>query len=196
MVHTHIIAEVVLLHLYSTELETALSPTFIHTNQLTFQQRESLNSSLESIKSWFDVFFTITPAAYSGFSFSITSQLIRCLVTLCKLKTLDDPSWEESDVWKTMDPLQILDRVIDNLEQVAILAGLDNSNNPEGDAFSRGAQMFRSFRLGWEARLSPNGLSNVSVSQIFNETVPPDTFAGDFFNSDDWLMDFLLSPNF
>jgi hypothetical protein len=50
MVSTHIIAEVVFLHLYSTELETALSPTFLYANQLTFQQRKSLIAGLESIK--------------------------------------------------------------------------------------------------------------------------------------------------
>ncbi|KAK9344639.1 hypothetical protein V1522DRAFT_393226 [Lipomyces starkeyi] len=61
--------EVVLLHLYSTELEAALSSTFLHSNQLTSQQR--LNAGLETIKSWLDVFFTITPAAYIGFPLHI-----------------------------------------------------------------------------------------------------------------------------
>ncbi|KAE8451746.1 hypothetical protein EG329_003203 [Mollisiaceae sp. DMI_Dod_QoI] len=68
--------EAVVLHLYSLELETALSSTFLHTNHLTFQQRKSRNAGLELVKSWFDVFFTISPAAYIGFSFSILSQLV------------------------------------------------------------------------------------------------------------------------
>lgn len=195
MVPTHLIAEAVFLHLYSTELEVALSPTFIHTNQLTFQQRKSLNAGLESIKSWFDVFFTITPAAYIGFSFSICSQLIRCLSTLYRLTTLYDSSWDENGVWKTADLLRILDRVINNLEQVAILAALDNSDSPERDAFSRSAQMFRSLRPGWEANLGPDDLSTIPTPQNVNGTFPPDALAVEFFDND-WLMDLLLSPNY
>ena len=49
MVPTQVIAEVVLLHLYSTELEVALSLTSLHTNQLRSQQRKYLKSGLESI---------------------------------------------------------------------------------------------------------------------------------------------------
>lgn len=150
MISTHIIAEVLLLHLYSAELEAALSPTFLHTNQLTCQQRSSLDRALGSINSWFDIFFTITPAAYIEFPFSVFSQLIRCLITIYRLTTLDGPSWEKNGVLKTVDPLLIIHRVINNLEQVAILAGLDNSDSPERDAFSRAAQMFDALRLGWE----------------------------------------------
>ncbi|MCJ1399412.1 hypothetical protein MMC11_002614 [Xylographa trunciseda] len=181
--------EVVLLHLYSAELEATLSPTFLHPNQLTFQQRQSLNIGLDSIKSWFSVFLTITPAAYIGFPFSIFSQLIRCLMTLYRLTTLDDQNRDESGIWKAAHPLQILNGVINNMEQVAILAGLDNRDSSEGDIFSQLAQMFRSLRPGWEARLRPDDLvlSNSPTSQNVNEISLPDSLGAEFFDND-WLM--------
>jgi hypothetical protein len=186
---------VVLLHLYSVELDIALSPTFLHTNQLASQQRNSINAGLESIKSWFDIFFMTPPAAYIGFPFSILSQLVRCLVTLSRLITLDDLSWGENSVWKAVDVVLVFDRVINNLEQVAILAGLDNSDSPEGDPFSRAAPMFRALRHGLEAKLSPDDLSTVPLPQNINEMFPPDAFPVELFD-DDWLMDVLLSPNY
>ena len=195
MAPTHDMLEAVILHLYSAELETTLSPTLLHTNQLTLQQRKSLNAGLISVKSWFDVFFTITPAAYIGLPFSIFSQLVRCLIALCRLTSLDDLSCDEHGVWKTADPLLILDRVIDNLEQVPILAGLDNSDSPEKDPFSRAAQMFRSLRPVWEAKINPDELSTIPIPQNINETFPPDALTVEFFD-DDWLMDLLLPPNY
>lgn len=187
--------EAVLLHLYSTELEIVLSPTFLHTKQLTLQQRKSVNAGIDSVKSWFDVFFTITPASYIGLPFSIFSQLVRGLITLYRLTTLDDPRWEENDLWKTADPLGVLDRVVNNLEQVAILAGLDDNDSPETDVFFRAAQMFRSLRPEWEAKLGSDGLSTISIPQNINETYPPDAFALEFFDND-WLMDLLVSPSY
>jgi hypothetical protein len=170
---------------------------FLHTNRLEFQQRKSLSAGLESIKSWFDIFFTITPSAYFGFPFSIFSQLMRCvrsILTLYQLTTLGDPSWDENDVLKTVNPPLILDRVITNLEQVATLAGLDNNDNPERDVFSRAAQMLRSLQPGWKEKQSLDDLSTIFIPQNANGAFPPDALAVEFFDND-WLMD-LLSPNY
>ncbi len=193
-------AEVVLAHLYSTELtinEIALSQAPIITTYPNFEQLKCLYACIESIKSWFEVFFAIPPIAYIAFPFSIFSQLVHCLVTLYRLSTLNDPAWDKSGVQKTADLLLILDHVINNMEQVTILAGLDNSDSTEGDVFSRTAKMFRSIRLGWEAKLGPDDLmvSTVLTPQNTNETPLPEAFEVDF-SDNDWLMNFLFSPNY
>ena len=144
------------------------------------------------MNSWFSVFLKIKPAAYIRFPFSIFSQLVRCLMTFYRLTTLDDRTWDENYVRKTSDPLLILDRVIKNLEQVAILAGLDNSNSPEGDIFSQLAQTFRSLRPGWEARLRQDDLvlSTIHTPQNVNEVSLPDSLGVEIFDND-WLVDLL-----
>jgi hypothetical protein len=118
-------------------------------------------------------------------------------MTLFRFITLDDPTWDENGIWKTVDPFLILDRIINNMEQVAILAGLDTSDSPEGDIFSRLAQMFRSLRPGWEAKLRPDDLvlSTIPTPQNVNEISLLDSLGVDFFDND-WLMDFHLPPNF
>lgn len=196
MVPTHVTAEVILLHLYSTELDVALSPSIFHGAQLALHQRKSLYAGLESIKSWFDIFFTITPAAYIGFPFSIFSQLVRSLTTLYRLTTLSDPTWDDNGVWETADLLLILDRVINNMEQVAVLAGLDNRKAPERDIFSRAAQMFRSLRPGWEANLGPHNRlpSTVPTAQNVSDVSLLDALGVEFFDND-WLMELLLPPS-
>jgi hypothetical protein len=195
-----ILAEVVLAHLYSAELtinETALPQVLIIANNLNFQQLKCLYACIESIKSWFEVFFTIPPTAYISFPFSIFSQLVRCLVTLYRLSTLDDPTWDKNGVWKTANLLLILDHVIDNMEQVKTLAGLDNNDSPEGDIFSRTAKLFRSIRPEWEAKLGADDLmvSTIPTPQNANETPLLEALPVDF-SDNEWLMDLLLSPNY
>jgi hypothetical protein len=132
----------------------------------------------------------ISPAAYIGFPFAIFSQLVRCITTLCRLTTLDVPGWDQNGVCKTADPFLTLERVINNLEQRAIVAGIDNSDSLEKDVFSRAAQMFRSLRPGWESKRDLDNLSTIPTQQDANVAFAPDPFAVEFF--DDWLTDLLL----
>lgn len=194
------LAEVVLAHLYITELtinEIALFQMPIITNHPNFQQLQCLYACIESIKSWFEVFFSISPIAYIGFPFSIFSQLVRCLATLYRLSTLDDPAWDKKGVQKTADLLHILDRVINNMEQVKTLAGLNNNESTEEDIFSQTAKLFRSIRPGWEAKLGPDDLmiSTTSTLDDTSETSLAEAFPVNF-SDNDWLTDFLLSPNY
>ncbi|KAI1642323.1 uncharacterized protein F4817DRAFT_353233 [Daldinia loculata] len=185
--------EVLLLHLYSAELETTLSP-FLHGKPLT-SQRETVNASLTSIKSWFDVFFTLTPDTYIGFPSSILSQLLRCLVTLYRLRIMSDPA-RVGDGAGVMDPLLILDRVVSNMEQVEVLGGLDNGGVQERDIFFRAAQMFRALRPGWEAELRSKelALSNITIPQNFDD-IPLQDFLGMDFLDIDWITDLYIPPN-
>jgi len=70
-------------------------------------------------------------------------------MTLYRLKTMDDAEWKENDIQKAIDSLKILDHVINNMEQVAILSGLE-SDTQEGEIFTLFAQLFQSFRFVWE----------------------------------------------
>jgi hypothetical protein len=150
------LAEVVLAHIYSTELtinEIALSKAPIISNSSDFQRLESLYTCLNSAKSWFDVFFTIPPSAYIGFSFSVLSQLVHCLVALYRLSTLDDPAWDKDIIRNTVNLLLILDQVANNIGQVTRLAGLDTDSTELG-VFTKAAKMVESINLGWEGKTS------------------------------------------
>lgn len=113
------------------------------------KQLKRLYACIESIKSWFEMFLAIPPADYIGFPFSISSQLVHCLTTLYRLSTLNDSNWDKGSVRETTDLLPILDQVINNMEQVAAVAGLDDSDIAEGYEFFRTARKFRPIRLEW-----------------------------------------------
>ena len=200
------LVEVVNAHFYNTELainEVALSQTPIVSNHPNFEQLECLYACVVSIKSWFDVFFKIPPAAYVGFPFSIFSQLVRCLVALYRLSTLADPAWNKDGVRRTADLLPIMDHLIGNMERASTQAGY--SDNRKGtdteDVFSRTAKAFRSMRSGWEARLRPVSGPVISIDTPIgslpnhnDDMALSDQFPVDLSN-DDWMMDFLMAPN-
>lgn len=192
-------AEVLLAHLNYTSLtisETAFSPLPIVTKNSNFQQLECLYSCLDSVKSWFDVFFTIPPADYIGFPFSIFSQLSKCLITLYKLSSLDDPSWPKAEVRKMADVLTILDMVIHNLAQASTVAAFDSSDMGE-DIFNRTAKRFKSIRVGWEAKLNTDIVMATSEAGPTIDAPLPYDFSVEFpeneWPADDWLTDIIMS---
>jgi hypothetical protein len=188
------LAEVVLAHIYSTELtinEIALSKAPIISNNSDFQRLESLYACLNSVKSWFDVFFTIPPSAYIAFSFSVFSQLVHCLVALFRLSTLDDPAWDKDIVRNTANLLLILDQVADNIGQAARLAGLD-SDSTERDIFTKAAKMVESVRLGWEASQAVQPVEPAIPTRPNVDETISDAFQLDL-SDDAWLTEILVS---
>ena len=116
------------------------------------------------------------------------SQLVRCINKLYRLKILDDQAWDETGL--PVDSLLILDRVINNMDQVAILAGLDNTDSPEGDIFLHLAQMLRSLRPGWDSRLRLDNLVLLTspTQQKIDKISLPDSLGVENLDND-WLMD-------
>lgn len=146
---------VVLLHFHSAELainETELYETTCISQKLDVERIGTLFASLNAIKSWFDVFFTIPTAEYVSLTFAIMSQLVRCLMVLYKLSTLSDPAWDRDLACQTADLPNILQMVVSNLQAVDGSAGIQD-DSPEGTVFIRTANKFELMRLRCVERL-------------------------------------------
>ncbi|KAL4787633.1 hypothetical protein BJX76DRAFT_354113 [Aspergillus varians] len=191
-------AEVISLQLYNVEREVALSTISLTSNTLTPSQHENLYQALTSTRSWFDILLALPLDEYVGFSFAIFSQIIRCIIILFRLATLDASIWDKAHVQKTAKPLATLNQIVNNLERVPILAGLDNRDSPDGDVFSRSAQVLRSLQSEWEARLASDDdmmapdMTSSSSSQEINGMAFLDAFGEQSFDTD-WFIDLLSS---
>ncbi|KAF3399518.1 hypothetical protein DPV78_007037 [Talaromyces pinophilus] len=80
-----------------------------------FERLDSLWRSVNAIKSWFDVFFSLSSPACRSLSFPFWAQLARCLVTLIRLSVLEDPSWDCVAVRKMADLRLVLDGMAQKL---------------------------------------------------------------------------------
>ncbi|KAI1380534.1 hypothetical protein F4677DRAFT_441846 [Hypoxylon crocopeplum] len=148
--------EILITHLYYIDLcineaaHTANSNTpLVNTPETSndgctsgFERLECLWGSVRAIKSWFDVFFTLSPSTYRGLSFLLWAQLARCLVILYRLSTLEDPAWDRKAVRNMVDLLQVLDRIAEKLEITSHETG-EQSND---DLFMQVPRIMRMFR--------------------------------------------------
>lgn len=115
-----------------------------------FERMECLWGSLNAIKSWLDVFFTLSLPLNLGLSFLFWAQLPRCLVVLCRLSTYTDPAWDRQAVRNTVDLLLSLDQVVERLE----LASSETFERSNDDLFMRLPKFARMFRAWARAKVA------------------------------------------
>jgi hypothetical protein len=182
--------ELLLAHIFNTELsinEMGISKTPPSVSSPGFQRLEPLYACLNSIKSWFDIFFEFPLSAYIGISFPFFAQLGHCVVALYRLSTLEDPGWDKDLLRQTADLLQILDRIIDNIRRVKDL----DSEHHKGEMFTRTIKIFESIRIRCGLKLGENrSLSNTGDDGL-GDLMEDSTFMD--VSGDAWLRDMLGS---
>ena len=185
-----------MLHFHSIQFEIARTQIPLHHSTLTAAQQQSLQKGFESIIAWLEFIFAIPEADYPGLPFSIVSQLIQCLKCLYRFATLDCPGWDKHYVRTVCHPIYVLDRVIYNMDQVPIAAGLDRRGSLEGDVYTRSANVFRSLRAEWQSKLQlvePETLVQPPPDEDVGDVHVPEPYADDFMDTE-WFMDLLASP--
>src|ERR1700759_923671 len=106
--------------MYHTELTIHEKFAFSKTTpscSLGFQKLESLFACLSSIRAWFDIWFQFPVPIYTHFNFLVFAQLIRCVVTLKRLSTVEEPDWDSGLVDSTANLSSIIDRLVSNLQE-------------------------------------------------------------------------------
>jgi hypothetical protein len=181
------------MELYTTELaiyEIGLSQTpDIFSGQLN-RRIECLWGCLNAIKYWIDVFLSITPSQYVGFSALIYSNMTHCIVGMYRLSTFEHLEWDQALVGEHLDVMSFLEECEKNFERVKEEAGLDITGSEDVDSFSRIASVIRAIRMSW------GGPTNASI--ITSTGMSSNNELYDFpidFSDEDWLKDLLGSWN-
>lgn len=117
---TFLQTEMVLLHLYATEV-------FVHQLAMDFGSQptsadfltrlETLHLCLKAVENWFQVWSRIPATQHIGSNFMVFLQLLHAIVALFRLSTLETvPGWEMTEVKKRMDIMVMLDSIGAKLE--------------------------------------------------------------------------------
>ena len=187
--------DVLLLHLYSTEAriyDIALSKVAINFNTSGFQRIDSLYACLEATKNWFRVFLELSPGEYVGFSISIFTQMARCIISLFRLLTLEDPLWNRGLARETANLSDILEQIIEKHSRVKIMADLDSNGSEFEDIFSRTAGKLRSIKTWWDAILAAELAHGIVSEETLGEAsmeVMDDMWLRDIFSQFDGQFD-------
>lgn len=190
--------EVLLLHLYSTEIkvhELALSKATIISNSPGFQQLDSLFVCLHATKKWFDLFLSLPHDSFVGFSISLFTQLAQCIITLFRLLTFDDSIWDRGLARETANLTLILEQVVQKLTQVKAVARLDHGDLEGKDIFSGTARTLESIKVWWDSRLAAESTNNTGLNETLTEPFldfQDDMWLTDTFGGVDGLFDMTL----
>src|ERR1700753_1547419 len=116
------------MELYDTELriyEIGLSQPPDVFSDCYNRRLECLCACLNAAKSWAEVFLSIPPAQYLGFSTSTYINLIHCFIGIYRLSTFEHPEWDRSIVQENLDVGSFSEQVERNFSQVKEVAGID-----------------------------------------------------------------------
>lgn len=158
MLHLHYLNTLVYL------TETTQSTSGDHFSVL---RGKRLWANLTTAKTWFDIYFSIPPTHYRGFSFNMTTQIIHCMSTLYDLMTLDEPGWDKHLARAEVDFVAILDKATYHFQQAAsVMIGGATENY-----FSVFVKFFQKARPGLIAKLQDE---EENMGGGLNTSIPTD----------------------
>lgn len=104
---------------------------------------------LDTVKSALENFFEMGISEYPGIAFPMFTHLARYIVVLFKLSTLRDPMWNTSLVRSKVDLVQVMDKLLSNVQQATAMEGEQSLGGP----LDRSAKIFMAVKLWCEANM-------------------------------------------
>ena len=131
-------------------------PVQLGYDHISRQRLECLHTSLTAIREWLESFFEAPMRTYRYISITYYAQLARCIISLYRLSTLDDPVWNRLFVLSEVDLVAVLDRLSKGMSFV----GNYFDDTSATDFFEQTARLFRSIRTWSVARLEALDLAD------------------------------------
>lgn len=154
-----------------------------------FQRIGCLYACLNTVKLAFETFFKIPLVEYYGISFPFFTQLARYLIVLSKLSTLNDPRWDNKLARSTVDVLQVIDQLINNIQHAKAADG----DQCMGGPLDKSTWIFTSVRAWCAAKLAEGDVEGVHGVQGGNTGFQLDGNSGTqleaLFLEDAWWRD-------
>jgi len=127
---------------------------------ITLPQVDCLHVCLKSARSWFDVLFRLPLRVYTDFAFFTMGRGLKCLNMLLRLSTFENAGWDRKEAALSCAPLDILDKLIANMEQAVFVAGFDDTGAQEPNVFETCIKTFQTYRAGYVAQLGGAGTAD------------------------------------
>lgn len=169
-------------YLHSTE--TAILECFLsrkpqpndRTGASHFRRIQDLQSILESVERWLNLFLEMPSIYWAGVSVDTFAQFTHSLVVLLRLTTLEEPGWDRDDVRRRVDVFAILDRACERVDQIPGELGLvDSADGQRSGLFFKTNYLFRAIKQLFLRHAKEHAIeSEQSVSIAGNKGVEPE----------------------
>ena len=156
------------------------------------ERLQGLDSLLIAIERWIEIFFDVPVIDWIGTTYAILAQFSHCVILLFKLTSLDEPDWDQTDVMKRANLLDILERLAQRLDSIPPLLGLVDSDDPaETGIFFKSSRLIRALKTTFSKELAQNSLQ-MEVQPNFDLGSPE--FMSESFSQNDIEMLFGGDP--
>ncbi|KAJ5491200.1 phosphoketolase 1 [Penicillium diatomitis] len=158
-----------------------------------FQRLEYLYACLNTVQAATNNFLAIPVSDYPGISCPVFTQIVRYIIVLYKLSTLNDPVWDLNLVRTNIDVVQVIDQVIRNIEQAMAEVG----DQCAGGSLERARDIFAKFK-SWSLPNLPattealRASTNVAEEGDFTQIAQSNVLLDALFSEDWWLKDNLF----
>lgn len=142
-------------YIHSTELaiyDFSLSSNETLAHRQNFDLLESRYICLSALESYFEVFLTLSPSHYTGFTTPMLLQVTHCLYCLYKLMSINDPAWDNAAIIKKVDLIGICQQIAQTFKDAAVIAGII-CDGPE-DVLIKLSTVIDSAKCHWEPKLA------------------------------------------
>jgi hypothetical protein len=179
-----------LMELHSTELgvhELGLSQSpdaFLGQQGLRV---DCLWACVQAVKSWMNIFLSLLPIDYIGFSPLTYFGMAHCFTCMYRLSVFEHAEWDRGLVRTQFDIVSFSEIVEQNFSKVKIPAGLDSDGSDDLDTFTIMASKISRVRSAWD----PNKVASTAAEGTLGHDNSFD-FSLEL-SDEDWLKD-LIGP--
>jgi hypothetical protein len=147
------------------------------------QRIRSLYACVNAVSLWAPIFLSISPPEYVGLPTTTFAQFVHLFVTIYRLATFENSSWDQSIVHEALDVSMFLETTERNLLLVKEAGALDRQGSKDLDIFSVFAARVRVFKMWWAT-------TNVDAAAKSQEMAGTAVLNLEFLD-DEWLRDML-----
>jgi len=142
-----------MMELHSTELsihEIGLSQSSVHFFGHHSMRVDCLWACVQAVKSWMNVFLSLSPAKYLGFSPLTYLSMAHCFTGMYRLSVFEHPDWDRGLVRHHFDMVLFTDIVEQTFLKVKTATGLDIGGSKDLDTFTIMASKIARVRVAWD----------------------------------------------
>lgn len=138
---------------------------------------------IHAASSWVLIFLAIPSSQEIGLPATAFAQVVHLLVSIYRVATYEDPTWDRRLVQETIDVLMFLETTERSLSLAKEAAGLDRDGSEDIDIFSIFAARVRVFKMWWVVSNVGTATGTLEGEEMVDANME--------FLNDEWLSDIL-----
>jgi hypothetical protein len=111
-----------------------------------------LHSCLESVKSFFDAYFSLPKTLYFTYTISLFTHMVHAFIALSKLTLFEHNCWDTSYAQQTLDLSEILQQLAERFEEAGTEFHVNSLSLQRNDCFTRVARKILKIKTWFDSK--------------------------------------------